>query len=312
MQRPRKATHAVVSRFVESLLPLKENDVPRLYHTPRNPRYDAESAVVEQVVLSVTPTPGVYSKIGYDNYQLATDVPGSSATRSQRPPRTLCFLHRPFDLDRRAVRRGTLIVSSHTSFDEVLTVGWNPCLADRLGMDIHASLCMQGYKGKAGWDPDRRIGILGQVNQHRDLLIRRIENEFGVVELAQEGLSDEIYIVAIMNAFNGEQVDRVLDLARQEGWIAPGDDGRNLLYLTGQPRLAGLEAAKEHGMSVACVGHRAAEEWGIRYMAAQLRIAFPGVHVEEVYEEEIPIVRAKAVLASEEVGTETQAIVNNL
>lgn len=64
-----------------------------------------------------------------------------------------------------------------------------------------------------------------------------------------------------------------------------------MLYLTGQPREAGMAVAKEHGLQVVCVGHRAAEEWGIRYLARRLRADFPGVDVEEVYEEEEPRVK---------------------
>jgi putative NIF3 family GTP cyclohydrolase 1 type 2 len=169
----------------------------------------------------------------------------------------------------------------------VLTVGWNTELAKRLGVNVGNCLCVQGYKG----DPERRIGLVGQVAVRLEDLLARIHREFGgACELAQEGLSDEIHIVAIMNAFNGDEVHRVLEMAQQ---IAPEEDGRHMLYLTGQPRVAGLEAAKALGMSVACVGHRQAEDWGIRYIAAQLRATFPKARVEEVYEEEIPVVREK-------------------
>jgi putative NIF3 family GTP cyclohydrolase 1 type 2 len=286
MQRQKKPTHAAVTRFIASLLPLKENDVPRLYHVPRNPRYDPETAVVDQIVLSVTPTPGVYSYIGYTPEDTNNNPSVPHSTFRPRPPRTLCFLHRPFTLDRRSVRRGTLVVSSHTSFDEVLTVGWNTVLAERLQMNVDDSVCVQGYKG----DPERRIGIVGQVAMLRDLLLRRIKEEFGEAELAHDGLSDEIRAVAIMNAFGEEEVHRVLESALQHGWAAADDEapGKHLLYLTGQPRVAGLEAAKALGMTVACVGHLPAEEWGIRHMAARLRVAFPGVRVEEVYEVETP------------------------
>jgi putative NIF3 family GTP cyclohydrolase 1 type 2 len=283
MQRPKKPTHAAVTRFIASILPLKENDVPRLYHSPRNPRYDAETAVVDQIVLSVTPTPGVYSLIGYK----PDDANANPQTSFRlRPPRTLCFLHRPFTLDRRSVRRGTLVLSSHTCFDEVLTVGWNTVLAERLQMNVDDSVCIQGYKG----DAERRIGIVGPVSMLRDLLLHRIKEEFGEAELAHDGLSDEIHAVAIMNAFTEEEVHRVLQAALQHGWAAADDEapGKHVLYLTGQPRVAGLDAAKTLGMTVACVGHRPAEDWGIRYMAARLRTAFPGARVEEVYEEEPP------------------------
>ena len=280
MQKPKKPTHAAVTRFVASILPLKENDVARLYHTPRNPRYNPETAIVDQIALSVTPTPGVYNNIGYAPDDASFNV------SAPRPPRTLCFLHRPFTLDRRSVRRSTLVLSSHTSFDELLTVGWNTALAEQLGMDLNDSACVQGYKG----DPERKIGIVGQVSMSRDLLLSRIKEEFGEVDLGHDGLSDQIHAVAIMNAFHEDEVHRVLELALQRGWAAANDDapGKHLLYLTGQPRVGGLEAAKALGMTVACVGHRPAEDWGIQYLAAQLRLTFPGVSVEEVYEEEEP------------------------
>jgi putative NIF3 family GTP cyclohydrolase 1 type 2 len=282
MQRPKKPTHTAVIRFIATLLPIKENDVPRLYHVPRNPRYDPDTALVDQIVLSVTPTPGVYSLIGHTPGDAYSDHPSIRP----RPPRTLCFLHRPFTLDRRSVRRGTLVLSSHTSFDEVLTVGWNTALAERLQMNVEDSICVQGYKG----DPGRRIGIVGQVSMVRDMLLHRIRDEFGEAELACDGLSDEIRAVAIMNAFNEEEVHRVLEIALQRGWAAAEDEapGKCVLYLTGQVRVGGLEAAKALGMTVICVGHRPAEDWGVRYLAAQLRSTFPGVHVEDVYEEEIP------------------------
>jgi hypothetical protein len=50
-------------------------------------------------------------------------------------------------------------------------------------------------------------------------------------------------------------------------------------------------AATALGLTVACVGHKTTEEWGIRFMAAALRAAFPNTPVEEVYEEEIPVIR---------------------
>lgn len=289
MSRPKKATHAAVSRFIDSILPSSDKDVPRLYHTPRNPRYDPETAIVERVVISVTPTPGVYSLIGSLHGEILKDFKASPSQVQSRPPRTLCFLHRPFNLDRRNVRKGILVLSSHTSFDEVLTVGWNPILAARLGIDLVEALCVQGYKG----DSERKIGIIGRVSAPRERLLQQVHDEFGGTELAHAGLSDEIHVVAIMNAFNDDEVRRVLEMTQERGWMLADDAGRHMLYITGQPRANGLEAAKALGLSVACVGHRQAEDWGIRYIAAQLRTAFPSVHVKEVYEEEVFVVRPR-------------------
>ena len=279
MQRPQKPTHTAVSWFIATLLPPKGNDIPRVQHVPPNPRYDADTALVEQIVLSVTPTPGVYDFIGYRPTVGHTSY---AAPIQPRQPRTLCFLHRPFTLDRGNVRKGTLVLSSHTSFDEVLTVGWNPVLAERLGINVGEALCVQGYKD----DPERKIGIVGRVSVPRETLLHRIQQEFGAAALAHTGLSDQIQVVAIMNAFSKAEVQRVVDMVRERGWLQPDDDGKHILYLTGEPRESGVEAATALGISVACVGHRQAEDWGIKYLAAQLRSAFPNVRVEEVYEEE--------------------------
>jgi putative NIF3 family GTP cyclohydrolase 1 type 2 len=282
---PQRPSHAAVTRFVSTLLPPKANDVELLYHTPRHPKYDAEHARADQIVLSVTPTPGVYDIIGYEAARVASTIPGAILPR---PPRTVCFLHRPFTLDRRRVRRGTLVLSSHTAFDEIITTGWNVALAGRLTMNVEESVCIQGYKG----DPERKIGIVGQVSMPRGVLESRIKQEFGAVEAVFEGAAEDIQVVAIMNAFNAGEVQRVLEMAQERGWIQAGElAGRHVLYLTGQPRESGVFAARESGMSVVCVGHRSAEEWGIRFMAATLRVAFPGVSVKEVYEEEVLQVR---------------------
>lgn len=268
-------THAAVTRFVASLLPIKENDVPLLYHVPRRRRYDAELAFINRIVLSITPTPGVYPFIDH--------------TESHIAARTLCFLHRPWQLDRRAVRGDTLVLSSHTSFDENLTVGWNPPLAARLGMSEENWFCVKGYKG----DPDRKIGIVGSVAVSRNTILEQIQREFGQTELIHGGKSEEIRVVAIMNAFNEEEVMRVLNMAQERAWVPDASfeaRGRHVLYLTGQPRESGMLAATALGLTVCCVGHRKAEEWGIHFMAAALRIAFSNVPVEEVYEDEEPII----------------------
>jgi putative NIF3 family GTP cyclohydrolase 1 type 2 len=120
------------------------------------------------------------------------------------------------------------------------------------------------------------------------------------MEMVQGGLSDEIRVVAIMNAFNDDEVHRVLGMAQEHGWVpneVSEEQGKHVLYLTGQPRASGLEAATALGLTVACVGHKKAEEWGIRFLAAGLRTTFPNLHVEEVYEDEIPVVRPKKEVA---------------
>lgn len=186
------------------------------------------------------------------------------------------------------MRAGTLVLASHTSFDESLTVGWNIALAGALGVDVRVSECVQGYKG----DADRKIGIVGPVGAGAGALEDVLREQFGEVEV-RAGEAREVRVVAIMNAFTPGEIERVMEVAVRRGWIASREEegGNQLLYLTGQPRESGMKAAEEFGIQVVCVGHRKAEDWGIRYMATRLREHFPGVDVKEVYEEEEPRVK---------------------
>jgi putative NIF3 family GTP cyclohydrolase 1 type 2 len=282
-----KPTHAAVTRFIASILPPKENDVSRIYLAPRTSLYNPDTAVIEQLVLSISPTPGVYSQI-----EKRPKGAYPNAPVSQWNSRTIAFLHRPFDLEPKNVRNSTLVLASHTSFDEHLTVGWNPALAEQLGMCADASLCIKGFKG----DAERKIGIVGQVVATQQEMLDQIRAEFGEPDMVQPGLSDEIRVVAIMNAFSRGEVRRVLATAQKMGLVSddePEAQGRHVLFLTGQSRPGGLQDATALGYTVVCVGHKKAEEWGIRYLAARLREAYPKVKVREIYEEEMPVEKPK-------------------
>jgi len=115
-----------------------------------------------------------------------------------------------------------------------------------------------------------------------------VEGVFGIDDMSPGDLDQPISVVAIMNAFHAEEVDRVMTAALERGWLQDVSDGSQILYLTGAVREPGLIAAREKGIKVVCVGHRACEEWGIRYLASRLRAEFPLLKVEEVYEEEPP------------------------
>ena len=263
-------TVQVLQNFLASFFPVKAKDVDFVYHVPRAGRFPSAVESVSHIVFSITPTEGVYKALDDRN--------------ARQPP--VAFLHRPFGLDRRRVRRGSTVLSCHVGFDEVLTVGWNTVLAARLGVDVEQSICVQGYKG----DPDRRIGIIGQVRSSAPTLVDLIRKEFGSIEGAfnVDNGEDASDVLCIMNAFHPEEVDRVMASAYAQKWITESDDGSRILYLTGQPREAGLTAALSKGVKVVCVGHRVCEEWGIRYLATRTRHEFPLLQVEEVYEDEPP------------------------
>lgn len=108
------------------------NNAPILPSPPRR----KNNTPVSHLTLSITPTPGVYTS-------LLLPSPHPHPTRSSLFPRStpsaaasIAFIHRPWALDRWKVPRGTTVLSSHTGFDETLTVGWNVWLAGRMGVDV--------------------------------------------------------------------------------------------------------------------------------------------------------------------------------
>ncbi|KAI0132851.1 hypothetical protein BJ170DRAFT_615556 [Xylariales sp. AK1849] len=266
----RLPTHSQLIDFFNLLLPPHPQDIPHGYHVPRWPGYDPNSSVAHHIVLSITPTAGVYARL--------TELAKGSR-------KAVCFLHRPFDLDRRALPRGSLVLANHKRFDELMTVGFNVVLASRLGMVVPQTSCIQGYKG----DPERRIGIVGQLSALETVqtLRTKIHLEFGTVEVyeAAGGPDESVDAIAIMNAFGPDEVARVVQARSEARWVE-NEDVPKTLYLTGQPRDLGLQAARVADMPVACVGHREAEVWGIRHLAQELTRTWPCLGVHTVFEEE--------------------------
>lgn len=264
-----------VANYIYNLFPQRNGEVDYLYHTPRHQRFRPHKIMATHIVLSITPTAGFYDAMNSGS--------GSAAS--------MAFLHRPWTLDRRRLPRLATVVSSHKGFDEVLTVGNNTGLALRFGMDMASSGVIQGYKG----DPERTIGVVGPIQQRSRQEVRdHIMAEFGHAE-GTYGFDQDIgnaqqavRAIAIMNAFHPEEVERVATLAKETGIISSPTDCSSILYLTGAVREPGLAAALERNMAVVCVGHRVCEEWGIRYLADQLRRAWPGVQVTEILEPEEP------------------------
>lgn len=277
-------THFEITAHLQKLLPTSNNarEVPFFWHTPRHASYNPLSRSTTTVILGITATPGFYTAVN---------------DKSRSSP-AVCFLHRPWSLNRREVRHGSLILASHASFDEHLTVGWNAELAKRIGLDLNSAICIRGYKG----NPERKIGLVARVSSSRSSqsLAESLKREFdGAGELhttisdpVSPDVESNIRIVAIMNAFHADEIHRVLDVARRESWIDEGEDGSSILYLTGEARDYGLEAIKEVNMLAFCVGHRACEEWGVRYLASQIRSEWPQLEVVEVLEEEQAPIKA--------------------
>lgn len=279
-----------LSRFIQSFVPLKDGDVSFLYHNPRHRGFDQAVNTVSKVILSITPTKGVYDALWKKEYD-----------QGQSLCLNVAILHRPFNLDRyRIPRRHGTVLASHKSFDELLTTGWNVQLARQLGIDQSSVSCIQGYKG----DPERRIGLVGAVDATERALLSAIWQQFGswegvfgfsrdvsldgVFAMDTDGLNDTVTTIALMNAFHLDEIERVAELALAAGRITDVSDCRSIVYLTGAVRQPGLEAANARNMKVVCVGHKPCEEWGIRFLAAMLRQQYPGLDIIEIDEPEEP------------------------
>ncbi|PRP72765.1 hypothetical protein PROFUN_07665 [Planoprotostelium fungivorum] len=243
---------------LEILLPPAKEEM-RLYHTPRS---DMSRLEASSIVLSIEPNDGVYDLM------------------SQRRQADLTFLHRPFNLNRRNVPRTSSVTSSHIRFDELLTTGWNPILALRLGM-ANDVFCVQGFKN----DPDRKIGLIGKLKTpvSRRQFHDQVEREFEGIEVAQMGNEEEekemVHTVGILNALTPDLL-RDIESECKEYKVD--------MLITGAPREVGLLEASKIGFSVLAVGHTSSEWWGIKELRNILARLFTGakIHVVEPEMEE--------------------------
>lgn len=166
------------------------------------------------------------------------------------------FLHRPWRLDERSLDdRG--VVASHLPFDERLTTGYNPRLAEVLGM--------RGLRA-IGEKRGRPLGMVGAVTpEDGDRVIAAICETFGGAEraIAPAGI-EAVTRVAVVGAMTDALVREA---------AGRGAD----IYVTGQWRIPGASAVEETGIGVVAVGHRRCEEWGLRALAAAIGERWAGL-----------------------------------
>jgi putative NIF3 family GTP cyclohydrolase 1 type 2 len=167
-------------------------EVPWLYHSPLPPRRQQQqtepgtqpqqlpprplpaNSGIKKLVLSITPTEGVYAALGASPLPPPLNHPSSDGITDPAPARatipnnfkrpvgsrekftTAAFLHRPWSLTRGRLPHGTTVWTSHKAFDESLTTGYNLALLERLGANVKDPKVLVGYKGDQG----RRIGVV--------------------------------------------------------------------------------------------------------------------------------------------------------
>lgn len=168
------------------------------------------------------------------------------------------FLHRPWRL-----RELTLpVLAYHAAFDEHLTTGYNPRLAQVLGL---SELAVLGYK--AG----RPLGMIGDLPRTPISAFRaRAEAVFG----ALEGVYEDFY-----GAQAGEVSRACVVGAMRRELICEAAARGAQVYLTGEYRKGAARAVAETGLTVFEIGHARSERWGLRELAGVLRGHFAGLEV---------------------------------
>ena len=163
------------------------------------------------------------------------------------------FLHRPWKLSGLPADFGVL--ASHLPFDERLTIGFNPDLAEALGVSRIEVL---------GTKEERPLGMVGDFDGGSFAqLIERITAELGAPEAVEPGSAAIRRVAAV-----GAMTDALVREAAERG----AD-----VYITGQMRVPARAAAEETGIAVVAVGHRRSEVWGLHLLARLLREEWPGL-----------------------------------
>jgi len=203
----------------------------------RNGVYRASLGKVKRLGMALEPWPGISGWITESNLDAL-------------------FLHRPWKLG--AVPEGVGVLAYHYAFDERLTTGYNPLLAEALSM---TGLEVLGYK------ESRPLGMIGDVPRTSLSAFRaRVEGEFGGLEGAYGVNTGDVTRACVVGAMRPALIREAAERGAQ-------------VYLTGQFRRGAAQAVAGTGMSVLEIGHERSEVWGLRVLAGVLRGAFPGLVV---------------------------------
>ncbi len=207
------------------------------FEDDQNGVYRASSRTVNKLGLALEPWPGISEWIRTQNLDVL-------------------FLHRPWKLG--AIPEGVGVLAYHCAFDERLTTGYNPLLADALGL---TGLNVLGTK------EGRPLGMIGDVFTVSQSEFRtQVESEFGGLEGVYGAQTGEVSRVCVVGAMRPALVYEAAERGAQ-------------VYLTGQYRKGATKAVAETGVSVFEIGHQRSEVWGLETLAIVLWEQFPGLEV---------------------------------
>lgn len=171
------------------------------------------------------------------------------------------FIHRPWKLEKmKAPAQEVGILAYHYAFDELLTTGYNPRLADVLLMN---DIDVLGHK------EGRPLGMIGDVPKtNLERFCAQTKEVFGGLEGTYfgSGLEEEVTRVCVVGAMR----DPLVREARERGAN---------VYLTGQYRDHAQGAVDDTSMNILEIGHERCERWGLRALAGVLRERFAGLSV---------------------------------
>lgn len=168
------------------------------------------------------------------------------------------FLHRPWQLQPSDATFAVGILAYHLSFDERLTTGLNPWLADALGLT---------HTEPFGQKEGRPLGMVGKIeSQSFDQFRNQVRYLFDGEEALLEGNISSISRVVIVGAMTKMLIRGALD--------------QNIdVYITGQIRKHAIEAVYKERMHILAIGHQRSEVWGLKMLASLLQAQWPAIKV---------------------------------
>lgn len=216
---------------------LSEWLLARRFAGDQNGVYRASSHPVQNLGVALEPWPGIAEWITKNDLHAL-------------------FLHRPWKLG--AVPEGVGVLAYHYAFDERLTTGYNPPLAEALGF---SEVEVLGYKD------GRPLGMIGNVSRTSVAAFRaRVETEFGGLEGVCGAQTGEVERVCVVGAMRPALVYEAAEQGAQ-------------VYLTGEYRKGAVHAVAETGLAAFEIGHQRSEVWGLKTLSTVLREEFPGLEV---------------------------------
>ncbi len=231
----RPVTLTDLQGFLDALLSAEQ------FTDDQNGIYRPSSRPVEKLGLALEPWPGVSDWIAENGLDAL-------------------LLHRPWRLG--ALPEGVGVLAYHYAFDERLTTGYNPFLAEVLGF---SDISVLGYK------EGRPLGMIGNVPRVSLTDFRaRVGAEFG-------GLTG---VYGVQDGVQEGDVTRACVVgAMRPALICEAAERGAQVYLTGQYRRGTAQAVTEMGVSVFEIGHERSEVWGLKTLAMTLQRNFPDLEV---------------------------------